>query len=81
MYEAIIFIAGFVAGVIASIAVIKAAMSIAADEIVSVLPKNDRGPESGRRPESGRDPEHPTPDTQETKSRWTWDPSTFGRKD
>jgi hypothetical protein len=64
MYEAIIFIAGVIAG----IALIIALTTMRANEFLG--------------PESGRDPEHTakSSDIQEKKSRWTWNPSTFGRK-
>jgi hypothetical protein len=63
MYEAMIFIAGFIAG----IALMIALMVIAANTTPSY--RSDH-------------PEHPakSPDVQETKSRWTWNPSSFGRK-
>jgi hypothetical protein len=64
MYEAIIFIAGFSAGVMLMIAM----MLIAAD---------DSEPDKAR---SSHDRQPPSPKPsgpQETKRRWSWDPSRF----
>jgi hypothetical protein len=64
MYEAMIFIAGFIAG----IALMIALMVIAANTTRSYRSEQDRGPESGR-----SNPEHPakSPDVRQTKPRWT----------
>jgi hypothetical protein len=64
MYEALILIAGFSAGVALMIAMMKIAA-------------NSNEPEKGR---SGRDRQPPSPnssDPQETKPQWSWDPSRF----